>query len=81
MGRSNDNTRNPTAGAVVHLHRRTAASSLRRLRVEFGLTQEQAAALCGVSPRAWGDWERASVPLRSLEAFLLLQAQSARRAA
>lgn len=62
------------SATVTHLRRRQAAHALRRLRVELGLSQEQAAALCGVCPRTWGAWERATVPLRALEAFLVLQA-------
>lgn len=81
MDRRATDTRNPATGrgapvsaTVTHIRRRQAAHALRRLRVELGLSQEQAAALCGVCPRTWGAWERAAVPLRALEAFLVLQA-------
>lgn len=61
--------------------RKQAAARIRSLRCSAGLTQEQAAELCGVSVRSWGAWERGDVPLRALEVFMVLEACAAKRAA
>jgi len=53
--------------------RRLAAGRVRRLRCELGLTQAEAAALCGVAERSWRDWELGRVAMRPLEAIVVLE--------
>lgn len=61
--------------------RRLAAGRIRRLRVSLGLTQAEAAQLCGVAERSWRDWELGRVAMRPLEAVVLLEQWAEKREA
>ena len=59
---------------LLHLvARRAAATRLRRLRCELGLAQEDVAALCGVTRRTVGAWERGEVAMGPLESVCVLE--------
>lgn len=61
--------------------RRTAAGLVRRARVAAGLTQEQAAAACGVGVRTLRDIELGRVRMVALELLIELEARATKRAA
>jgi DNA-binding XRE family transcriptional regulator len=70
----------PLPGSGGQLTARRAASiRLRRLRCELGLAQEDMAALCGVTRRTVGAWERAEVSLGPLEAMCILELELNKR--
>lgn len=58
-----------------------AASKLKSLRLERGLTQEQAAALVGVDARRVRKWENGEAAIDAVEYLLELEARAAKRAA
>lgn len=61
--------------------RRQAAARIRSVRCALGLTQAEAAALCGVSERSYRDIELGRVRMAALEALCVLEALGSRRAA
>lgn len=63
--------------------RRKAAALIRAERQAAGLTQEQAAQLCGVSERTYRDIELGRVRMTALEVLLVLrgEARAAKEAA
>jgi DNA-binding transcriptional regulator YiaG len=61
--------------------RKLAAARLRRARCSVGLSQEEAARRLGVSVRSYGSWERGAVPLRPLEALIVLETFEGKKAA
>jgi hypothetical protein len=62
----------PAKVATAPAQSRHARAALRAVRCASGMTQEQAAAACGVSPRVWRKWESGRGALLALDAYLIL---------
>lgn len=70
----------PKVGIGLVKARRAAAGALRRARLARGLSQEQAAKLCGVGVRTLRDCELGRARMTALEVLLVLTGEAEKAA-